>query len=397
MRVLRLFGAAGDTVQSALDALPEKWGLTARRMTRGGETLAVLEAPAGDERASASLLDRAQRSIQAACPDALYGEGAVTLPEATVQALLAHGKLLACADADAGALLEPRLEAVPGAEQMFDFGTMSYAHPQHKDAIAEAGQRSASGGPQAVLQVAAGRVQAARRLAGADLAAGCVPCPGGAVVLAGGKKGVWSRAVPQSENPALWLLDMLRRAACGLEQADGTHWTRHGAPLPDALAAEAAGWADPAEATSGSVSGADGSLPQGGTAAVPDAAERARSAPDAGAEEPEPLQTAPGQAGEEAPPPAAPWVAEPGGYPLPQSMGEAAGGTTAQPDGPLCEAAAPALPRRRRRRWPWVLLLALLLLAAAVGAVWLYTGGDWELVLKWLGIREFTLSGASLL
>ena len=36
------------------------------------------------------------------------------------------------------------------------------------------------------------------------------------------KKGCWLRTVPATDNPGLWLLDMVRRAAAGLPQAEGT-------------------------------------------------------------------------------------------------------------------------------------------------------------------------------
>lgn len=325
MRVLRLFGAPEPAIRQAAEALPEQWQVTVQCATRGGETLAVLEA-GGDAAQASEQLDRAQRSLQAACPDALYGEGTITLPEAAVKVLLARGKLLVCADAEAGALLEPRLEAVEGAEQVFDFGSQSYAHPQDREKLDEGSRRYAAQYPGDALQAEAGRVQAARRLVEADLAAGCVPREEDMVVLVGGKKGFWVRAVPRRENPALWLLDMLRRAACGLEQAEGTAWVRYGAPLPAGVEAPAA------------------------------------KAPEAEAA------------------PAAPWVAERGEHALQE---EAA---------PLPPTALP-----RKRRWPWVLLLLVLLLAAAACAAWYYTGGNWEALLKWLGLHEFSLSGASLL
>lgn len=60
----------------------------------------------------------------------LYGAGETTLPAAVVEALERHDKLLICADAAAGALLEARLENLPGAEKVFDFGAVSYANPK---------------------------------------------------------------------------------------------------------------------------------------------------------------------------------------------------------------------------------------------------------------------------
>ena len=53
-------------------------------------------------------------------------------------------------------------------------------------------------------------------------------------MLVGGKKGCWLRCLASDENPGLWLLDMLRRAACGLPQAGGTSWQPYGKAVPDA-------------------------------------------------------------------------------------------------------------------------------------------------------------------
>ncbi len=82
--------------------------------------------PAGAEPFRA---EAAQALRQAFSAD-LYGAGETTLPAAVVEALERHDKLLICADAAAGALLEARLENLPGAEKVFDFGAVSYANPK---------------------------------------------------------------------------------------------------------------------------------------------------------------------------------------------------------------------------------------------------------------------------
>ena len=73
-----------------------------------------------------------------------------------------------------------------------------------------------------------------QRLTGAALAVGCVELPQSRLLLVGGKKGCWLRCTAMDENPGLWLLDMLRRAACGLPQAGGTGWQPYGKAVPDA-------------------------------------------------------------------------------------------------------------------------------------------------------------------
>ena len=87
--------------------------------------------------------------------------------------------------------------------------------------------------PQAEPARTLARVQAMQRLTGAALAVGCVELPKSRLLLVGGKKGCWLRCVSPEENPGLWLLDLLRRAACGLPQAGGTGWQPYGRSIPD--------------------------------------------------------------------------------------------------------------------------------------------------------------------
>ena len=133
-----------------------------------------------------------------------------------------------CADASAGALLETRLETVAAAERVFDFGAMSYADEKTRAKL-DAKTRRVKGGAAAM---ALARVQAAQRLSGAAYAAGCVERAEDTVLFLGGRKGCWVRTAANSDAPALWLLDMTRRAALGLPQAEGAVWQKYGRPLP---------------------------------------------------------------------------------------------------------------------------------------------------------------------
>jgi len=147
-----------------------------------------------------------------------------------VQALEQHRKLLVCSDTAAGALLETRLENLPGAEKVFDFGAMSYANT----ALTARLSRKLRKAPQAEPARTLARVQVMQKLTGAALTVGCVELPQSRLLLVGGKKGCWLRCLASDENPGLWLLDMLRRAACGLPQAGGTSWQPYGRAVPDA-------------------------------------------------------------------------------------------------------------------------------------------------------------------
>ena len=59
-------------------------------------------------------------------------------------------------------------------------------------------------------------------MVGSELAAGCAERGSEKVLVLSSKKGCWLRTVPSSDNAALWLLDMIRRAACDYPQAEGT-------------------------------------------------------------------------------------------------------------------------------------------------------------------------------
>ena len=223
--VLRLFGAPLWTVQQAA----QQADIAARCCGRGAEVLAALQAetPAG--------LEKARKALNGRFAAELYGEGEMTLAHAAVQALETHRRLLVCCDADAGTLLEARLETVPGAEKVFDFGALSYADAKIREKLSARTCR-VKGGP---IPAKLARVQAAQRFVGADLAAGCVERAEDTVLFLGSRRGCWVRTVANTDAPALWLLDMIRRAASGLPQAAGTSWQKYGRAVPaDVLTAQ---------------------------------------------------------------------------------------------------------------------------------------------------------------
>lgn len=223
--VLRLFGAPLWTVQQAA----QQADIAAQCRGRGAEVLAALQAetPAG--------LEKARKALNGRFAAELYGEGEMTLVHAAVQALETHRRLLVCCDADAGTLLEARLETVPGAEKVFDFGALSYADAKIREKLSARTCR-VKGGP---IPAKLARVQAAQRFVGADLAAGCVERAEDTVLFLGSRRGCWVRTVANTDAPALWLLDMIRRAASGLPQAAGTSWQKYGRAVPaDVLTAQ---------------------------------------------------------------------------------------------------------------------------------------------------------------
>ena len=148
--VLRLFGAPLWTVQQAA----QQADIAARCRGRGAEVLAALQAE------TPARLEKARKALNGRFAAELYGEGEMTLVHATVQALETHRRLLVCCDADAGTLLEARMETVAGAEKVFDFGAMSYADAKVREKLSAKVCRVKGGPVPAKLT----RVRAAQRL-----------------------------------------------------------------------------------------------------------------------------------------------------------------------------------------------------------------------------------------
>ena len=204
--MLRLFGAPDAAVGAAVGQFPPQWNAAAQWKSRGAETLVALSAQ------SAAGLKKAVGALRETFSADLYGAGETTLAEAVVAALEGHDRLLICSDAAAGTLLEARLETVPGAEKVFDFGALSYAHPKAGAQIEKRARARLPKGTTDPVRLALARAQAARRVVGADLAAGCAEREQDCVLILSSKKGCWLRTVQRTDKPALWLLDMIRRA-----------------------------------------------------------------------------------------------------------------------------------------------------------------------------------------
>ena len=138
--MLRLYGAPQGRLAAAVALFAPQWRAEAQWKSRGAETLLAVHAdtPTG--------LKKAAQSLRSSFGADVYGAGDTSLAAAAVQALEAHDRLLACGDAAAGALLESRLEKVPGAEKVYDFGTMSYARGNRVGrGLCRAGKRPCAG------------------------------------------------------------------------------------------------------------------------------------------------------------------------------------------------------------------------------------------------------------
>lgn len=58
-------------------------------------------------------------------------------------------------------------------------------------------------------------------MVGADLSAACAERENDCVLVLSCRKGCFLRTVPAGENPALWLLDIIRRTAANKPQTEG--------------------------------------------------------------------------------------------------------------------------------------------------------------------------------
>ena len=204
--VLRLFGAPEQTVQKAVEALPDTWQGTVHCRSRGAETLVALQSSTPQQ------LHRAVQLLRTSLAPALYGEGEQTLAAAAVQALEQHRKLLVCSDTAAGALLETRLENLPGAEKVFDFGAMSYANT----ALTARLSRKLRKAPQAEPARTLARVQVMQKLTGAALTVGCVERPKAVCCWWAAKRAAGCGALRRTRTPGYgcWICCAAPPAVC---------------------------------------------------------------------------------------------------------------------------------------------------------------------------------------
>lgn len=205
--VLRLFGAQSTAVGKTVENFPPQWRAAAQWKSRGAETLVALQAQ------SPSGLKKAAQALRQAFSADLYGAGETTLPAAVVEALERHDKLLICADAAAGALLEARLENLPGAEKVFDFGAVSYANPKTGPLIEKRARARLPKDCTDPLRQALARAQAARRVVGADLSAACAERESDCVLVLSCRKGCFLRTVPRGRTlpSGCWISSGARR------------------------------------------------------------------------------------------------------------------------------------------------------------------------------------------
>ena len=220
--VLRFFGVQEAEVCRTASGLAGRYGLTqVESRSQGAETLLALTAPA-------QALHKAEERLRRTFRAGLYGMGEQTLADCTAQALVKNDRLLACGDPLALDLLAPRLEGRAGIDQVFDFGAGSCKDPDTCARIEALAAQKAKGRADNPADNLLRRLRAVLRVTRADLAAGALEVEGRTLVAVAGRKGSWLYLAGPSDNPALWLLDLIRRAADGSPQAPEVRFVRRG-------------------------------------------------------------------------------------------------------------------------------------------------------------------------
>lgn len=259
--VLRFFGVKEAEVCQAASGLAGRYGLTrVESRSQGPETLLALTAPA-------PALHKAEEKLRRTFRAGLYGTGEQTLADCAARALVKRDRLLVCGDKLALELLAPRLEGRDGVDRVFDFGAGSCEDPDAAARIETLALRRDKKGTAGPVARVLYRLQAALKATKADLAAGAIRMEEDRTLVAvAGRKGSWFYLAGAGENPALWLLDILRRAAEGRRQSPEVCFVPRGkrpGPLWEVQAAPAAApEEDKMAETAGTPAGTSLSVPQ---------------------------------------------------------------------------------------------------------------------------------------
>ena len=229
-RTLRLFGVSTARASAVLRQAAAEGCPGLRLMGRDGE-LAVRFAASGPD--AAAVCDRWEATLRDQFGPAVFSADATDLPLATVEAFLKEEFLFCTADRETGALLDPLLTTQPQASGVYDFGQESWAHPRKAKRI-EPPSAWLRRFPACPVQPVAGRAAAALKVSEADFALAFQPAQDRhpAFVLLADERSAWVRALNRDQaapaQAGLWLLDMARRAALGLPQAEGVQMFRLG-------------------------------------------------------------------------------------------------------------------------------------------------------------------------
>ena len=237
-RTLRLFGVSTAQASAVLRQAAAEGCPGLRLMGRDGE-LAVRFAAGGLN--AAAICNNWEKRLREQFGPAVFSGDATDLPQAALDAFLKEEFLFCTADKDTGALLEPLLKNLPQASSVYDFGQESWAHPRKAKRI-EPPSAWLRRWPACPVQPVAGRAAAALKVSEADFALAFLPAQDRhpAFALLADERSAWVKALNQSQaapaQAGLWLLDMARRAAMGLPQADGVQMFRLGKEAPALVA-----------------------------------------------------------------------------------------------------------------------------------------------------------------
>lgn len=120
-------------IAETADALPP--GLRLAYLPSLGSVRIRVTARGTDLEAARSDLDRATDAIRATLGRLVYGEGAVALEAAVLEALVAHGLTVATAESCTGGAVASRLTSVPGASRSFLGSVVAYSNDAKTDVL----------------------------------------------------------------------------------------------------------------------------------------------------------------------------------------------------------------------------------------------------------------------
>ena len=193
---LRVLGGESNLEYQVRDLL-ENANPTAAIYCKTGECEIRITARAKTDTEAETMCRAYAKKFYDLLGDAVYDEDVAGLEETVVHTLQRKGLTLATAESCTGGMIAQRITNVSGASEVFGYGFVTYWEQDGKF-----------------------------------------------LLLLGTRKGCWLRTVYREDGPGLWLLDMIRRAACGLPQVPGTSWQHYRDPVPEAVPAPPAAQAE---------------------------------------------------------------------------------------------------------------------------------------------------------
>lgn len=239
---VRVFGIGESAVQEKLADLMNGENPTLAPYAKDGEVMLRITARAATEEEARWKMLPMRKEIMARLGDFVYGENVESLQQAVVELLQEKKLRLAVSESCTGGYLAKRITEVPGSSEVFECGIVSYAN-RVKQNILGVNPKTLEKYGAVSMQTAAEMAEGVRKLDGADIGVGITGVAGpdsseekpvGLVFvavsdgtmchirkLALGHGGAADEREYIRYVSASNALDMVRRLAGGMEQADG--------------------------------------------------------------------------------------------------------------------------------------------------------------------------------